>query len=111
MKLFSKAFAVYAVERAIKTVAQAALALLVAGQSDIVSVNWLHVGAVAALAGLVSLLTSLAVVTGAPGVDPAPAPTYGPPAVAWAGPTVAPAAPVAVPAVTDTQEFPAVTGV
>lgn len=109
MKLFSKVFLRYAAERAIKTVAQAALALLVAGQSDIVSVDWLRVGGVAALAGLVSLLTSLAVATGgAPVEDPAPA--------GWAGPSAVPA-PVAVEPVpvrpldlTDnTQEFTAVT--
>ena len=60
--LTSTAFWASAGERAIKTVAQTALALL--GTSQLVSVidiNWAEVGGVAALAGILSLLTSVAI--------------------------------------------------
>ena len=59
--LTSTAFWASAGERAIKTVAQTALALL--GTSQLVSVidvNWAEVGGVAVLAGILSLLTSIA---------------------------------------------------
>ena len=59
--LTSTAFWASAGERAIKTVAQTALALL--GTSQLVSVidvNWAEVGGVAVLAGILSLLTSVA---------------------------------------------------
>ena len=59
--LTSTAFWASAGERAVKTVAQTALALL--GTSQLVSVidvNWAEVGGVAALAGILSLLTSVA---------------------------------------------------
>jgi len=55
-----KAFWAYAWERAAKTVAQAAVATLtVESIVDISTVNWAMVGGVAALSGLVSLLTSV----------------------------------------------------
>lgn len=60
--LTSTAFWASAGERAIKTVAQTALALL--GTSQLVSVievNWSEVGGVAVLAGILSLLTSIAI--------------------------------------------------
>ena len=60
--LTSTAFWASAGERAIKTVAQTALALL--GTSQLVSVidvNWAEVGGVAVLAGILSLLTSVAI--------------------------------------------------
>ena len=60
--LTSTAFWASAGERAIKTVAQTALALL--GTSQLVSVidvNWAEVGGVAVLAGILSLLTSIAI--------------------------------------------------
>ena len=46
--------------RAIKTVAQAAVAMLTGEVVGIVEVNWLNVLSVSAMAGVVSLLTSVA---------------------------------------------------
>ena len=46
--------------RAIKTVAQTAVAMLSGEMIGIVEVNWLNVLSVAAMAGVVSLLTSVA---------------------------------------------------
>jgi hypothetical protein len=59
--LTSKAFWESAIERAVKTFAQTALALL--GTSQVVSaieVNWAEVGGVAILAAILSILTSIA---------------------------------------------------
>ena len=64
--LTSKAFWASAIERAVKTVAQTALALL--GTSQIVSaldIDWVEVGGVSLLAGILSVLTSIAI----PGAD------------------------------------------
>ena len=64
--LTSKAFWASAFERAVKTVAQSALALL--GTSQFVSaleIDWVEVGGVALLAGILSVLTSVAI----PGAD------------------------------------------
>lgn len=49
----------YAGERAIKTVAQVAIATIGVGAAGILEVDWLNVGSVAALAGVMSLLTSV----------------------------------------------------
>ena len=50
----------YAFERAAKTVAQSAVAVLtVEAIYDLSAVNWVMVGSVAALSGLVSFLTSV----------------------------------------------------
>lgn len=49
-----------AVERAVKTFAQAAVALLTGNGLDLVSVNWGELAAVAGMAAVVSLLTSVA---------------------------------------------------
>lgn len=49
----------YAGERAIKTVAQTALATIGVGAVGIFEVDWLNVGSVSALAGIMSLLTSV----------------------------------------------------
>jgi len=58
--LFTKAFWSYSSERAVKTVAQSGLAALtVAGISGILDVAWVQIGSIAALAGVVSLLTSV----------------------------------------------------
>lgn len=57
--LFTKKWWKAAAVRAIKTVAQTAIASIPVAVS-IVEVQWLHVLGTAALAGLVSLLTSLA---------------------------------------------------
>jgi hypothetical protein len=59
--LTSKAFWESAIERAVKTFAQTALALL--GTSQVVSaidVNWGEIGGVAVLAAILSVLTSIA---------------------------------------------------
>jgi len=59
--LTSTAFWASAGERAVKTVAQAALALL--GSSQVISaieVDWTEVAGVSLLAGILSLLTSIA---------------------------------------------------
>ena len=48
----------FAAERAIKTVAQVALAAMVAG-AGILDVDWLQVASVSILAGIMSLLTSV----------------------------------------------------
>lgn len=53
-------FAVATAERAIKTFAQAAVAMLTGGAMGIVDVDWLNVLSVSALAAVVSVLTSIA---------------------------------------------------
>lgn len=59
--LTSTAFWASAGDRAIKTVAQTALALLGTSQLvSVVSVDWAEIGGVAILAGILSLLTSIA---------------------------------------------------
>jgi len=59
--LTSTAFWASAGERAIKTFAQTALALLGASQLvSVVAIDWAEVGGVAALAAILSLLTSVA---------------------------------------------------
>jgi len=63
--LTSKAFWTSAGERAIKTFAQTALALL--GTSQVISaieVNWAEVGGVSLLAAILSILTSIALPAG-----------------------------------------------
>ena len=51
----------YAVERAIKTLAQTAVAVITASQvAGIIEVSWVDVASVSALAAVVSLLTSIA---------------------------------------------------
>lgn len=59
MSLTSKKFWKDAIERAIKTVAQAMVAMLTADATGILAVNWVEVLSVAGLAGAVSLLTSI----------------------------------------------------
>lgn len=60
MFFFTAAFWSYAGERALKTVAQTALAgLTVVGVSGILDVAWVAVASTSALAGIVSLLTSV----------------------------------------------------
>ena len=59
MFIFTAAFWAYAGERAIKTVAQSGLATLGAGVVGLFDVDWIAVGSIAALAGVVSLLTSV----------------------------------------------------
>lgn len=47
-------------ERAVKTVAQSAAALLTGDSIGILDVDWAQIGSVAGLAGVVSVLTSVA---------------------------------------------------
>jgi hypothetical protein len=54
-----KAYWAYAGERAIKTIAQTALATISAVAVGILDVDWVNVGSVSALAGIMSLLTSV----------------------------------------------------
>jgi len=49
----------YAAERAVKTLAQTALATISVGAVGILEVDWVNVGSVSALAGIMSLLTSV----------------------------------------------------
>ena len=46
--------------RALKTVAQAAVSMLSAGMVGILEVDWLNVASVSLMAGITSLLTSIA---------------------------------------------------
>ena len=66
-----KSFAIYAGERALKTLGQTALALVIAAHG-ILDVSWVHVADVAGLAMVVSVLTSLASVTGGSLSEPEP---------------------------------------
>jgi len=54
-----KAYWAFAGERAIKTVAQVAIATIGVGAVGILDVEWGQVVSVAALAGIISLLTSV----------------------------------------------------
>ena len=59
MLILTKAFWIYAAERATKTVVQSLLAsLLVGGVTGILAVAWLPALSTVALAGLISVLTS-----------------------------------------------------
>jgi|AntAceMinimDraft_6_1070360.scaffolds.fasta_scaffold70565_1 hypothetical protein len=49
----------FSAERAVKTVAQVAIATIGVSAAGIVNVDWAQVGSVAALAGVMSLLTSV----------------------------------------------------
>ena len=60
MKIFTRAFWSYAGERAVKTVAQTAIAALtVGGVTGVLDVAWVPLASGVALAGLVSVLTSV----------------------------------------------------
>lgn len=58
--LASGPFWVSTLERAVKTVAQSAVATLTAGVVGILDADWVTVASVAGLAGAVSVLTSIA---------------------------------------------------
>lgn len=60
MKIFSWEFWSYAGERAIKTVAQAAIAFLGSGSIGLFTIDWAGLASVSLGAGLLSLLTSVA---------------------------------------------------
>ena len=57
--MFSLAFWQYAGERAIKTVAQAALAFLGTGTVGLFAIDWYSITSVSLGAGLLSILTSI----------------------------------------------------
>lgn len=56
-----KAYFDYAAERAVKTVAQTAIATIGVGVAGVLDVDWVNVLSVSALAGIMSLLTSVLV--------------------------------------------------
>lgn len=60
MKIFSGEFLNYAGERAVKTVAQSALAFLGSGSVGLFTIDWVSLASVSLGAGLLSLLTSVA---------------------------------------------------
>jgi hypothetical protein len=60
MKFFSLEFWSYSGERAIKTVAQAALAFLGSGSIGLFTIDWAGLASVSLGAGLLSILTSIA---------------------------------------------------
>jgi hypothetical protein len=57
--MFTKLFAKTAAERAIRTAAQALLALWATDISGVLEVDWVQAGSVAALAALTSILMSI----------------------------------------------------
>lgn len=57
--MFNKTFWTSALERALKTFAQAGVALLLGDGLNLLTVDWATVGATAGLAAVVSLLTSV----------------------------------------------------
>lgn len=59
-RMFTGRFWRHAAERAVKTAAQTAVALVGAGAVDVLAVDWQQVGSVSAGAALVSVLTSVA---------------------------------------------------
>ena len=59
-QMFSLEFWSYAGERAIKTIAQAALAFLGSGSIGLFTIDWAGLASVSLGAGLLSLLTSVA---------------------------------------------------
>lgn len=58
--LTTKLFWADALERSIKTFAQAAVALLTAGAAGLLAVDWVQLLSVSGLAAVVSILTSIA---------------------------------------------------
>lgn len=59
-KYASKHFWVDTFDRAVSTVAQAAVAVLTANVTGLLDVDWVQIASVAGLAGAVSVLTSVA---------------------------------------------------
>ncbi|MEI3845306.1 MULTISPECIES: holin [unclassified Microbacterium] len=59
-KYANKAFWVDTFDRAVSTVAQSAVAVLTANVTGLLDVDWTQMASVAGLAGLVSVLTSVA---------------------------------------------------
>lgn len=70
MFVFTRAFWAYAGERAIKTVAQTAIAgLTVTGITGILEVAWVPVASAVGLAGLLSIFTAILAYPGEIGTD------------------------------------------
>lgn len=73
--MFTKTFWTDAIERAVKTVAQALIAVVAATNFDWISADWRAIASTAATAGVLSLLSSIASdrfgVAGTPSVLPA----------------------------------------
>lgn len=64
MRIISKEFLQYAGERAIKTVAQTAIATItVTGATGVLEVMWAQVVSASILAGIISVLTSIIAVS------------------------------------------------
>lgn len=64
MRIISKEFIEYAGERAIKTVAQTAIATItVTGATGVLEVMWVQVLSASLLAGIISILTSIVAVS------------------------------------------------
>ncbi|MCS4277668.1 hypothetical protein M2390_002877 [Mycetocola sp. BIGb0189] len=59
MSIFTRKFWSYAGERAIKTMAQAAVALIGTGSLGLLEVQWWGVLSASLLAGIISILTSI----------------------------------------------------
>ena len=59
MKFFSREFWSYATERALKTVAQSAVAFLGTGSMGLFAIDWVSLASVSLGAGLLSILTSV----------------------------------------------------
>ena len=82
--MWTKAFLLAIIERAVKTFAQSAAALLVAAGTGLLAVDWLQILSVAGLAAVVSVLTSVGtgvVTDGSPSVgnvETVAGPTYTP---------------------------------
>lgn len=57
--MLTKQFWLATIERAIKTAAQAAVAILTAGMTGLLDVDWVQLASVSGLAAVVSLLTSI----------------------------------------------------
>ena len=58
--MLKKKFWLAALERAVKTFAQAAVAIITAGDTGLLDVDWVQVASVSGLAAVVSVLTSVA---------------------------------------------------
>lgn len=70
-KYTSKTFWVDTFDRAVATVAQAGIGVLTAGVTGLLEVDWVQGASVAGLAGVVSVLTSVALRGGATRADDA----------------------------------------
>ena len=58
--MFTKSFWIDAIERSLKTAAQAALGAGIIGATDLLAVNWVGALSVGGLAAVISILTSAA---------------------------------------------------